>query len=255
MNLPDNLPERIAEFSSLINQGITSWTKAGELLVELENQMGEDALMAVTTRCPGLSYDALQLFLRIGRREIHPMLTLNTSVANEYIAALPYEQQEMILKEGAVLLEEDGERTIVPADTLTSRQCEQLFDNNTLRTIRQQRLWLDAQEKERVERKLRLQAAVKSRAGVRNIIDTGSRKGYEPDDRLPVVKSVVSLDELKDATPQQLFKLTLDQAHVALMDARRHLSHIAKPGNPQDDLITIALNAVGKLRYAANNPD
>lgn len=252
MNLPDNLPERIAEFSSLINQGITSWTKAGELLVELENQMGEDALMAVTSHCPGLSYDALQLFLRIGRREIHPMLTLNTSVANEYIAALPYEQQEMILKEGAVLLEEDGERTIVPADTLTSRQCEQLFDNNTLRTIRQQRLWLDAQEKERVERKLRLQATYRARGGN---IQTGSRKGYEPDDRLPVVKSAVSLDELKDATPHQLFKMSLDQAHVALMDARRHLSHIAKPGNPQDDLITIALNAVGKLRYAANNPD
>ena len=252
MNLPDNLPERIAEFSSLINQGITSWTKAGELLVELENQMGEDALMAVTSHCPGLSYDALQLFLRIGRREIHPMLTLNTSVANEYIAALPYEQQEMILKEGAVLLEEDGERTIVPADTLTSRQCEQLFDNNTLRTIRQQRLWLDAQEKKRVERKLRLQATYRARGGN---IQTGSRKGYEPDDRLPVVKSAVSLDELKDATPHQLFKMSLDQAHVALMDARRHLSHIAKPGNPQDDLITIALNAVGKLRYAANNPD
>lgn len=252
MNLPDNLPDRIAEFSSLINQGITSWTKAGDLLVELEHQMGEDALMAVTARCPGLSYDALQLFLRIGRREIHPMLTLNTSVANEYIAALPYEQQEMILKEGAVLLEEDGERTIVPADTLTSRQCEQLFDNNTLRTIRQQRLWLDAQEKERVERKLRLQATYRARGGN---IQTGSRKGYEPDNRLPVVKSTISLDELKDATPQQLFKLTLDQAHVALMDARRHLAHIAEPNSPLDDFISVALNAVGKLRYAANNPD
>lgn len=252
MNLPDNLPEKIAEFSSLISQGVVAWTKAGELLVELENQMGEDALMAVTARCPGLSYDALQLFLRIGRREIHPMLAISNNVASEYIAALPYEQQELVLKEGVVLLEEDGERTVAPVDTLTSRQCERLFNNNTIRSIREQRLWLEMQERERIERKNKLQAAYRARG---SNIDTGSRKGYEPDCRLPVVKSAVSLDELKDATPHQLFKMSLDQAHVALMDARRHLGHIAKPGNPQDDLITIALNAVGKLRYAANNPD
>ena len=58
---------RIAEFSSLINQGIDAWQRAGKILCELE-QTTPDAYRVILADNPHLTPHILDIFARIGRR-------------------------------------------------------------------------------------------------------------------------------------------------------------------------------------------
>lgn len=235
---------RIEQFIQRVNAGVSAWQEAGRLLVDLVEEEGQVILTEIQQRCPGLSFDTLELFLSIGRREIYPLLACDDSKGAEYLAGLPYDIQETLYRDGVTVVDEGGE-SVVPVGKLTSWECRQVFDENKVRTPREQRAWRAEEERNRILR-ARDRASRKTRH-----IDTGSSaKGWEPD--AYVIKSPVSLDELKAATPLQLLKLALDQAHSAMMDARRHLEKM-KTGAREDGLVTTTLNTIGQLRFAVNS--
>lgn len=243
--------EKIDSFVQHVTAGVHSWMAAGELLVEMVAESGEDALLAIQVKCPGLNRDTLDLFLSIGRREIYPMLALDSSPGAEFLAALDYDSQEKYYEEGILVADKYGEDEpdVTPVGSLTVWECRQVFDGGRIRTVEEQGVWLRQQEMERLKRKeTRPKPVPKYRPPC-----SGDRTGFDADKEI-VARSPMSLEELATATPLQLLVASLEQAHIALLDARRHLEKVKK-GSAKDDLITVGLNAVGKLRYAASNSE
>jgi hypothetical protein len=236
---------KIDSFLEQVLSGVEAWTQAGALLVELVNECGEGVLSKVERKCPGLNLATLDLFLSIGRRELFPLLAWDESKGAEYLAGLPYDDQERLYKEGVILVERDNDKwneTLTPISQLTAWECKQVFDEHRLRNAREQRAWLLQRERERNHQiELRRKAPKKiSSAFIPN------RSGYEPD-----TVAETKFEALKDAQPVDLLKQALEQAHVCLLESRRHL-HKIKPASKLDDFITAGLNVIGRIRNAVN---
>lgn len=244
----------IESFIAHVTVGVNMWAEAGQILVRLVDEKGGDILRQIEEKCPGLCRETLDLFLKIGRREIYPMLAIDHSCGVEYLAALPYDMQEKVYAEGVLVVDRYGEEEpqITPIGRLTSLECEQVFNGVYVRTAEEQEVWL--RKRERENEKKRAEAAAKQlhRKSLKfTPIVRGDRSGFDADAAI-ITKSTMSLDELKQATPAQLLTAALEQAHIALLDARRHLDKVKK-NSAKDAHITIALSHVGQLRYAASN--
>lgn len=251
MSLANTYKSEIHRFTRLVADGVESWVAAGEILARLVSESGEEIYEIISASVPGLSRETLELFTAIGRREIYPLLAMEESEGANHLAGLPYEQQELFYREGVPLVDRDGDEwsvEITPVNRLSRRECLQVFDANRIRTEKEQRAWITEQERRR--QMDREKARAKPAAHKAHTICRGDMSGHEPD-RPIVTRSPVSLDALAKATPIELFRLALDQAHAAMMDARRHLTTLRK-NSPKDSLISSALNCIGQLRFAAN---
>lgn len=240
---------RVKEFIHHVTAGVGAWLKAGEVLAEIVEVEGMGALHDIQLQCPGLSRTTLEIFLSIGRREIYPMLAWNPTAGAEHLARLPYADQERYYAEGIPVVEDEGVE-IIAAAALTHRQCQQVFDGCLIRSERQQRNWIEREERERLARSKTRKALPLS---PKQRPPSHGMTGFDADTAI-VRKPAMSLDELAKATPLELLKASLDQAHLALVEARRHLASV-KPKSRHDDFITAGLSIVGKMRFAVNNGD
>lgn len=256
---PAALDSKLKHFATLLIQGAAAWTEAGGLLVSLlPSYEGREDLLFAAVRgvCPGLNDAVLETFLSIGRRELYPLLALDESKGAQCLAALPYTEQERLYQHGVTIIsgdpEEDAwEMELAGVTNLSAAQCQQVFNGARLRTIPEQKAWLRQQWEAQEQRRRHNQgkAAGRKTGTTSKIMHTGSRRGYDPDSRIP---PAIPLDALNAATPLQLLQHSLDTAHAAMMDARRHLSAL-KLDHPKDSFIAATLKLIGQLRYAANN--
>lgn len=244
-----HLISRTKEFIHYITAGVGAWMKAGEVLAEIVEEEGLGALHDIQLQCPGLSRSTLEIFLSIGRREIYPMLAWNPTPGAERLARLSYDQQERYYAEGVPVVEGDSNGVeIIAVAALTHRQCLQVFDGCLIRSERQQSNWLQKEERERMARQSARSSLPKPKYRPPS---HGDMTGFDADTAI-VRKSAMSLDELAAATPLELLKSSLDQAHLSLVEARRYLEKVKK-NSRADDFITAGLNSVGNLRFAVNN--
>lgn len=81
---------------------------------------------------------------RFGRGEIHKSLVFATSRGAKKVIKLPLPEQIRSIS-GVEVLEPDGEsHRAIPLHELTAKQAQQVFGSDHIRTLAEQRTWLDS---------------------------------------------------------------------------------------------------------------
>ncbi len=137
---------RIAELQQAIYTGVEAWKKAGQLLVEMiENDGLALADIAEKTELP---LDVLSQLEKIGRNQLLPQLLLAEYPAARKLERLPMsEQSRLMIEPVEVMLLKDGDpdTLLVPIRHLTGAQVRQVFASNHVRTLAEQRQWIESQ--------------------------------------------------------------------------------------------------------------
>ena len=216
---------RITKFCALVNAGMEAWVQAGALLCEM---VRDDPL--VVTRIlrdnPHLTREVLDAFQRIGRKEVLPILMVDGSPGARRLAGLPYEDQARIYA-GTVRVVRRTRAGVVERSCrvpdLTAGEAALVFDLDRVRSVKEQRAMLKP-------------APVNHHYSPRET---------DPDEA-PKVETP------PQDGPRGALSRALDAAHLGLMQSRTALCEI-EPESAHDNQITIALGAVGKLRFALND--
>lgn len=144
--LTNTKDRKIAQFVELISQGIESWVKAGRIVAEAVDD-DPDWIEKACDAVPGLQYETVRQFERIGRGHIEPRLLLSNTPGSRRLLGLPIEQQQRFLKDPVpVLIKTDAgwETLKTPIDNLTAFQASQVFGDRKVRTEAEQRAWLES---------------------------------------------------------------------------------------------------------------
>lgn len=134
----------VREFVHLVNTGIESWVKAGELLVKMV-EADAGVRSRILKACPSISMQTLMAFERMGRRQVYPYLLLETCVASKKLLELPVELQEKYIKEPVEVLCDWRNGPVVRRinlRSLTRAEAERVFCQTGVRPIEEQRKML-----------------------------------------------------------------------------------------------------------------
>jgi hypothetical protein len=139
----------IHELGKLIEDGINSWTKAGEIVVHLVDDQGlslEDIVQQSGSEL--LNVNLLSQFERIGRKQVMPRLLASSYPAAAHLQRLPLSEQKRLM-DGSVelVVNHDGKFDLLQVNVrhLTKHQCKQVFDSQDVRSAGAQRAWLEEQ--------------------------------------------------------------------------------------------------------------
>ena len=141
------IQKNIAEqFTSLVLAGSESFYQAGKVLADAVDEHGDDILDAVHEFNPDMPVEVLERFVKVGRKEMFPMLLTSTSPGVKRLIALPPSIQEKYAKSPVPLLVLDGNgvQTInVDVRNLTPLQANQVFDKEGVRSEAAQRAFIE----------------------------------------------------------------------------------------------------------------
>ena len=139
----------IYELGKLIEDGINSWTKAGEIVVQLVDEQGmslEDIVQQANSEL--LNVNLLSQFERIGRKQVMPRLLASNYPAAVHLQRLPLSEQKRLMDGSVELVVNHGGKfdlLQVNVRHLTKHQCKQVFDSQDVRSAGAQRAWLEEQ--------------------------------------------------------------------------------------------------------------
>ena len=140
------LRDRLDHLKSLISAGLNSFTAAGEVVRDLVDSHA--CTLQTIHDHTGIPLDVLAQFERIGRGHLHPQLLIATYPAATALQRLPASVRDALLTEPTELLTlKDGQTDIllVHARNLTRDQVRQVFARNHVRSIDEQRAWLESE--------------------------------------------------------------------------------------------------------------
>lgn len=144
MKLQATTNAKIKEFVGLVQSGIESWVKAGQLIVECVDEDPE-FIDKLVDQVPGLSRKTVLNFDAIGRGKIEPKVLMSDSPGCRKLLRLPIAEQRRLMAEPVNLLinTESGWETLkVPVENLTTSQSRQVFADDRIRSESEQRSWL-----------------------------------------------------------------------------------------------------------------
>lgn len=237
--------DQIAEFGALVHEGLRAWEQAGKILVDLLDG-GQVTRAVILERCEGLSAKVLERFELLGRRLMHPKLLLHAGApAAGVIKKLSYPEQGKLMDAEITVLRGHGtgSEVKVRVQDLTTIEVGVVFDENgKVRPVEAQRqVW-----------RRRGGGYGKGTPRTERTYSHGRMDGHDPDGEAERKQKREAFEALAEATPLDLLKTALTNAHTALIEARRHLATIEQESK-WDDLITHALSPVGRLRHAAGS--
>jgi hypothetical protein len=130
-------------------QGVESWKKTGERLVELLDKQGM-ALEEVVRLLdhPSVSVAVLRVFERIGRGMLLPALMAAEFPAARFLASLDVSAQRRLMNEPVEVFSMVGGRpdTLnIRVQDMTLSQCKQVFGKGVVRAPSAQRAWINEQ--------------------------------------------------------------------------------------------------------------
>lgn len=137
---------RIAELQQAIFTGVEAWKKAGQLLVEIIENDG--LALADIAEQADLPIDVLSQLEKIGRNQLVPQLLLAEYPAARKLERLPMSEQERLMLEPVeVMVMKDGapDTLCVPVRHLSGTQVRQVFATNHVRSLSEQRQWIESQ--------------------------------------------------------------------------------------------------------------
>ena len=142
MNLLKRNNAAIEEIISLINKGVECWFKAGQLIAKNMDE-NPDFVDQICDQCKDISPETIYRFEQIGRQQLYPNLLLNDSPGVRRLRRLPYELQKKHATAPVTLLLSGGETLEMDVRNLTPGQAAQVFAGDRLRTIAEQRAWVE----------------------------------------------------------------------------------------------------------------
>ena len=137
----------IDEVVKLINQGIESWIVAGKLVVK-NVEKNPNFIDQVCDKYKDISPEILYRFEQIGRKQLNPRLLLNDSPGVRRLRRLPIEVQEKHAVEPVAVLISEGQTLQIDVRNLTPRQAAQVFNCDRLRSLAEQRAWIEDKKTE-----------------------------------------------------------------------------------------------------------
>jgi hypothetical protein len=141
---------KVEEFRTALQEGIGGIVKASEIYVAAidENPRNADAFRDAFSEWVPAS--AWSQFEAVGRKWMHPRMLMG-GVADKkkatIIKRLPYSMQDRVFKKDRFpLLTVDGDTLQVDVLEATASQAEQLFNGPNLRSLGEQRAWLESRK-------------------------------------------------------------------------------------------------------------
>ena len=137
------------EFRKAFTLGIESIVQASEIYVKAIEENPKNADVFREEFSDSIPASAWSNFEAVGRKWMHPRLLLGGGGRySGNIKRLPYSTQERIFNgEKFDLLTTDGDKLKVDVRSVTPEQIEQLVDKTSIRTIAEQKSFLEARKK------------------------------------------------------------------------------------------------------------
>ena len=143
------IDDQIEALQKAIYTGVEAWKTAGKLLVSILEQGGV-SLGEIADKAD-LPLDVLAQLEKIGRNQLVPQLLLAEYPAARKLERLPMSEQERLMIEPMeVMIMKDGKPDTlhVAVRHLTGSQVRQVFAANHVRTLAEQRQWIESQKPE-----------------------------------------------------------------------------------------------------------
>lgn len=136
----EDIQPQIAQIRNLVNDGLTSLVKAGEIIVNLI-ESGYTA-RHISQASGFLTVRDVTDLQNVGLRKMSPKLMVLTAPSSKYLAAAPLATQEDILENGIeVMVEDEGKfvkkRLTLPE--LSHKQCKILFSDGRINSLAKQK--------------------------------------------------------------------------------------------------------------------
>jgi len=157
----------LSSVAELIMKGVDCWIQAGEIIARTLQEHPDS--MARICEVTGLSEDIVRRFEQIGRKEIYPKLLVNTSIGYRKLVSCPYREQEHYSENPIELLlcsAGNTETLMVHVAHLTPDQARQAFASDHVRTLAEQRAWIESERERQVAAAMRDKADVQDAAFV-----------------------------------------------------------------------------------------
>lgn len=143
------IDDQIEALQKAIYTGVEAWKTAGKLLVSILEQEGV-SLGEIADKAD-LPLDVLAQLEKIGRNQLVPQLLLAEYPAARKLERLPMSEQErLMIQPVEVMIMKDGKPDTlhVAVRHLTGSQVRQVFAANHVRTLAEQRQWIESQKPE-----------------------------------------------------------------------------------------------------------
>ena len=140
------------KFSAAFQKGLNGIQEAAEIYVaaiDKDPEIKKAFIKQFNHMITPPTWRSLEL---IGRKQVHPQLMLSGAANARYIKRLAYSDQEKILAgERYECLLPDGDRILVDLRTVDRKTADQIFCFDHIRTISDQKLWLEQRIPKKVE--------------------------------------------------------------------------------------------------------
>lgn len=131
---------QIAEINSLVDSGLASIQRAGEIVVSLLNQ-GYTAKLIANLSGKFSAKDIFDLE-RVGNRTMNPYLLTFTSPAVKYLSEAPIEIQAEVIENGVDVMVREGNEIVkknLKINQLTHATCKTAFNKGKIRSLAAQK--------------------------------------------------------------------------------------------------------------------
>jgi hypothetical protein len=91
----------------------------------------------------GINRELLRRLEKLGRGQISPRLVFSTTTGERRLHCLPLSEQEHLLDQGVEVLGAEGDHRRIPVAQLSPAQCKQVFGAHGVRTLAEQRTWIE----------------------------------------------------------------------------------------------------------------
>ena len=142
--------DKLSKCKSLITSGISAIKDAGNLIVSLIDDDRLTVDQIVEAFGVGGNRTLVLSLERIGRAELRPELLFSPMAAASPMRKLPFSEQGRLIENGYVellVIGEGGKTDILnaPLTSLSTLQIKQVFGNGYVRSVQDQRVWLEGQ--------------------------------------------------------------------------------------------------------------
>lgn len=140
--------DQLSEFYQALQRGREALEDAGKILVAL---IDEDASVKerIMEEHPEITEDVLETFERIGRRQLYYRLCLLEAPGIRALKRCPYSEQVRYSTDPIPMLllngNDSADQLSVAVHALNQEQVRQVFSSHRIRTVAEQRAWLESQ--------------------------------------------------------------------------------------------------------------
>jgi len=164
------IDKNVDQFRDALTRGIAAIKEACDIYVRCIDDSPEAKQLFIDS-CPEIDQNSWAGFEAVGRHQIDHRLLLGSGVVCDSMRKLPLSQQTAVLNNGVELLVTGGDVLNAKVQNLTPRQRKQVFAKSHIRSLPEQRTWIECQKRSSEDGKIKLPSYCVKR---------GSLHVYEP---------------------------------------------------------------------------